>query len=240
LYTVVFDRLIGGVLKGFGEASADLIEDGAEKLLFDYYAHNIGIFSGAKTHKAVEEMSSLVFKPDGIKRDFSDFRRMVRGTVDQEGIFERYFDRYLRTEFDTAVAVSQMGSAWVGFEQDKDVLPYLRYEAIDDERTRRDHKQWDGITLPVDHKFWNTHTPPNGFNCRCMLIQLDEATPTPASKLKGTPPPDSELFEFNPGKSGYIFDPDKHPYTAKIAERYKVASEVNFGLPTPPKPTIPL
>jgi hypothetical protein len=53
------------------------------------------------------------------------------------------------------------------------------------------------------------------------------------------PSPDSDLFAFNPGKNGYIFDEKIHPYTKNIDERYKIAQSMNFGLPTPPKPKTP-
>ena len=37
------------------------------------------------------------------------------------------------------------------------------------------HLAPDGIIRPVDDPFWNTHSPPAGFRCRCSLISLSEA-----------------------------------------------------------------
>lgn len=51
---------------------------------------------------------------------------------------------------------------------------YLRYVAVMDERTRDDHKQWHGTVLPADHPWWSTHTPPNGWGCRCTVESLTE------------------------------------------------------------------
>ena len=42
------------------------------------------------------------------------------------------------------------------------------YDAVNDSRTRPQHLEWDGLVLPVDHPFWKTHAPPNGWGCRCM------------------------------------------------------------------------
>lgn len=78
-----------------------------------------------------------------------------------------------RTNMQSAYAVGQ----WREIEANKSLAPYLLYDAVDDFRTRPAHRSWDGTLLSVDHPFWNTHYPPNGFNCRCGVIQLsaDEA-----------------------------------------------------------------
>jgi len=73
-----------------------------------------------------------------------------------------------------------------------------------------------------------------------QLSEFDEYTITGDADVKNLPKPDQPLFEFNPGKNGYIFDETKHPYSVKVGERFKVAQSVNFGLPTPPKPVVPL
>jgi SPP1 gp7 family putative phage head morphogenesis protein len=53
--------------------------------------------------------------------------------------------------------------------------PYLMYSAVLDDRTRETHRALHGIIRPVDDKFWNTNMPPNGYNCRCTVIQLSVA-----------------------------------------------------------------
>ena len=50
--------------------------------------------------------------------------------------------------------------------------PYLMYHAVIDPSTRPEHRQWDGIILPADHTWWATHSPPNGFKCRCRVQYL--------------------------------------------------------------------
>ena len=36
------------------------------------------------------------------------------------------------------------------------------YDAVNDSRTRRpQHLEWDGLILPIDHPFWQTHGSPN-------------------------------------------------------------------------------
>ena len=44
---------------------------------------------------------------------------------------------------------------------------FLRYTAILDSKTRASHRALHGVILPKDHPFWDTHYPPNAWNCRC-------------------------------------------------------------------------
>lgn len=34
---------------------------------------------------------------------------------------------------------------------------------------RLQHLAWDGLVLPADHPFWDTHAPPNGWGCTCRI-----------------------------------------------------------------------
>lgn len=41
---------------------------------------------------------------------------------------------------------------------------------------RVEHQQWDGLALPKDDPFWNTHFPPNGWGCRCYARFISQAS----------------------------------------------------------------
>ena len=83
--------------------------------------------------------------------------------------------RRLKTIFRTNLRVSASAARWERIQDHKDRFPYLMYDAVNDSRTRPQHLEWDGLVLPVDHPFWKTHGPPNGWGCRCILRQLSEA-----------------------------------------------------------------
>lgn len=51
---------------------------------------------------------------------------------------------------------------------------YIRYLAVLDSRTRPAHRRWHDVILPSDHRFWDTHFPPNGWNCRCTVQVLTQ------------------------------------------------------------------
>lgn len=59
-------------------------------------------------------------------------------------------------------------------------MPYWRYRHADGvANPRPQHLAWDGLTLPREHPFWQTHFPPNGWNC------FPAATPVRCDALLG-------------------------------------------------------
>lgn len=53
--------------------------------------------------------------------------------------------------------------------------PFFQYDAINDSRTRPSHAALDNVIAPADSPFWQTHTPPLGYRCRCTRIGLSAA-----------------------------------------------------------------
>lgn len=84
-------------------------------------------------------------------------------------------ERRLRTIYNTNVRMSMASGHWTRIQRQKDVYPYLRYLPSSSERKRPLHMSWYGILLPVDHPFWQTHFPPNGWGCKCHFEQVSES-----------------------------------------------------------------
>lgn len=82
--------------------------------------------------------------------------------------------RRLRTIYDTNLRMARATALWGRIWAARDLLPYLRYSAVMDGRTRPLHRAWHNVVLPVEHPWWQTHFPPNGWNCRCTVVQLSE------------------------------------------------------------------
>ena len=53
-----------------------------------------------------------------------------------------------------------------------DEFPYLMYDAVNDSRTRPTHAALDNMTWRKED-FPDEHWPPNGFNCRCEVRNLN-------------------------------------------------------------------
>lgn len=72
--------------------------------------------------------------------------------------------RRLRIIYDTNIRMATARGRWERFERLRDSFPYLRYIAVLDARTRPEHMAWHDTVLPMDHPWWKTHAPPNGWN----------------------------------------------------------------------------
>lgn len=99
-------------------------------------------------------------------------------------------NRRLRTIYNTNVRMSMATGHWARIQRQKDVFPYLRYLPSTSEHKRPLHMSWYGILLPVDHPFWQTHFPPNGWGCKC---QFEQVTERKMRKMGWTVTPDADL-----------------------------------------------
>ena len=52
--------------------------------------------------------------------------------------------------------------------------PYGLYRHGGSAEPRPEHLAWDGIVLPLDDPWWDTHTPQNGWGCTCKKFTLSE------------------------------------------------------------------
>lgn len=84
--------------------------------------------------------------------------------------------RRLRTIFDVNMRSAYQAGRWQRIERVKAAMPFLRYVATLDSRTRPQHRAWHGVVLPADHPWWNTHYPPCGWRCRCTVTQMSGRT----------------------------------------------------------------
>lgn len=190
---------------------------------------NLYKFGAAKTYAQALELSELLTDENGEVKTFSQFK------TDAKAIHTKYNVNWLRTEFDSAKASARMASNWRGFEDDKDLYD-LQYDTAGDSKVREEHAQWDGITLPVDDTFWDTHFPPNDWNCRCDVRQVAKGTAlTTKSMLKNIEPPLPQ-FNNNSGKSKLIFL-NNHPYIETVGTNTfrELKAVEDYGLQTTEK-----
>ena len=104
----------------------------------------------------------------------------------------------LETIFRTNMQTAYSVQAWQEIEAQAEIAPFLMYDAVDDFRTREQHRRWDRTVLPWNHPWFNSHYPPLGFNCRCGVIQLSEDELGAMGLSPSEPPEDGTYRWRNP------------------------------------------
>jgi Phage Mu protein F like protein len=77
--------------------------------------------------------------------------------------------RRLQTIFWSNMRAARAAGQWERVQRSKKALPYLLYVRTSSADPRQEHLDWAGIILPIDHPFWRTHFPPNGWGCKCAV-----------------------------------------------------------------------
>lgn len=170
------------------------------------------VFSGMKAFHELNEAFPSLLDENGNRKTFERFLKDVRS------IDATYNSNYLRSEFNFVQASAEMAAKWEGFMQDGDRY-YLQYRTAHDNKVRPEHAALHGMTLPITDSFWEEYYPPNGWNCRCNVVQVRKsrypATPHDEAMALGEEALQRDtkgMFRFNPGKQEKAV-PDYNPYT---------------------------
>lgn len=131
------------------------------------------VVAGATKAGLVADFHEAVTRAIAEGRTLADFRKDFDAIVARHG-WTYKGKRGWRSAviYNTNMRMAHSAGRWAQAQRLKARRPYLRYVATLDDRTRPDHRDWHGTVLPVDHEFWATHMPPNGWNCRCTVQSL--------------------------------------------------------------------
>lgn len=220
LTTLVAEDLRNAIVEGFGK---DLPAIDYETPDYDKLANlekNVYQFSAAKDFQQLKSMTLTLKDGDKI-RTFTEFRNEALKISDV------YNGPWLRTEYNTAVGSAQMAAKWNRFYKDKNVLPLLQYRTVEDDRVRPSHAALDLVIKNIDDPFWDMYYPPNGWNCRCDVIQVVHGTETPDKDIV-TPDDVPKMFQTNMAKEGMVF-PKNSPYYIDLPDAIKKQAEDLLG-----------
>ncbi len=180
------------------------------------------IFSGMKTFHELNEAFPSLIDENGNRKPFEQFLN------DVQRIDRTYNQNYLRAEYNFCQASATMAAKWEQFQQDGDRYN-LQYRTQRDKRVRPEHAALDRVTLPMSDPFWEEFYPPNGWNCRCTVVQVRKSkypvTPHDEAMALGeeaTGKDTKGIFHFNPGIEQKTF-PDYNPYTIRECRNCDVA-----------------
>lgn len=175
--------------------------------------NDIAQFSAFKETCFRSQLESLL-TDNGKVVPWSDFKKKAAE------LNVEYNQRWLKTEYHHTVATANSVEKWKSFEADADLYPNLKFNAVNDARTREKHRILDGLVLPINHAFWKTHAVPLDWGCRCDLEQTDEepSKEVPEILIKG-------VFKNNAGLSGKVFG--EIPYQNRMSIAQVLESKAN-------------
>lgn len=231
------DKPVKQLHKALNDVISDAVSAGitheVPNTLIAYLKRDVFIFSGMKTYAELKEASQLLTTPAGEVKPYHQFAEDVKK------VNSTYNDNYLQAEYQFATGSAQMAANWAEIDQDND----LQYRTAGDDRVRPDHAALANITLPAKDKFWDKYYPPNGWNCRCLAVEVlpgkyarsesDDAMQkgdAATTKLDKNGKNRDEIFRFNPGKQERIFPP-KHPYYAQhCGKKLNVSGHIGLAM----------
>lgn len=191
--------------------------------MLDRLTRDVWHFSGAKNYHNLRDMTLALRDEQGQLREFDSWKEQALQ------ICETYNEKWMRTEYNMAIASSQNAARWVDFQRDARVIPNLRYQTVGDDQVRDSHRVLDGVVKRIGDPFWVTHYPPNGYGCRCEAVQApgEQETPTSDTPKVGIP----SMFRTNLAATGLIF-PAKHPFYNGIPPEVKAtySKQVNRNI----------
>lgn len=211
------------------KAVADNVIEGTLRAALD---EDVFLFSVLKTHAQLFEASRLLTDDRGLRKPFAsseqDFQRLQA----------TYNSSWLEAELNYANAAATAADRWQRLDDNPDFV--LQYRTAKDERVRQSHEALHNTTLPKDDPFWDNYYPPNGWNCRCIAIEVRSGkykdSDTLDSAKKGEEATTqigkgginkAAIFRYNPGKRKVIFPPN-HPYR-KVQGAEQVPTSLQKG-----------
>lgn len=180
------------------------------------------IFSSIKTFHELNEAFPSLLDENGDRKPFEQFLN------DVQKIDKTYNRHYLEAEYNFVNASAEMAAKWETYAEDGDRYN-LQYRTAGDDKVRPEHAALNGVTLPQSDPFWETYYPPNGWNCRCTVVQVRKSkyatTPREEAMARGEEALQSDtkgIFRFNSGKQEKAI-PDYNAYTIKRCRDCDVA-----------------
>ncbi len=155
-------------------------------------------------------------------QSFGEFRRELQPLLERMGWWGRQalFDplegaerevqlgspRRLKTIYNTNLRTAHAAGQWQRIQRAKATHPYLLYQLGPSREHRVEHQGWAGRLLPVDHPWWQTHFPPNGWGCKCHVraVSKREAERLRAQGAVSEVAPDDGEQEYVNQRSGEV------------------------------------
>lgn len=207
LFQATYKHLSEGIDVGYGE-----VKTAEDAMMVYQLKNNVAVFSAFKSNHYGSTMRALLVDENDKKRTWGEFKK-VANEIDP-----KYNQLWLAVEYNMATRQARSAEQWQNFKRDQDTYPNLEYMPSRSAEPRDAHTKLYGTIAPIDHPFWSTALPPNGWGCKCWVKQTrepsnvsDEDTPEPIPGIEG-----------NAGKTGRVFSAS-HAFVTAVKKEDKAA-----------------
>ena len=192
------------------------------------FKHNAAVFASFKSHQQTKEIVAELLDENGDLRSFHDFKKAVLGShIDRD-----YNHHWLKTEYNMAVRSARSAVQFKKFWGLKHLYPNLEYLESTAKKKRKEHLEYVGTILPIEHPWWNDHLPPVEWGCECGVRNTDKPE-TAVPDDNGAPI--NPVFANNPAKTAEIVNMEEHPYVKGVCKYFPTCTRRTGGsLPTAP------
>ncbi|MEZ1841301.1 PBECR2 nuclease fold domain-containing protein [Pseudomonas putida] len=133
------------------------------------------VVAGTTKRDLIADMRGAVEKAIANGRTLDQFRKDFDKIVNQHG-WEYNGGRAWRTRtiFETNLRQSYNAGreAQMADPELRKARPYGLYRHGDSANPRPHHLAWNGTVLPLDDAWWSTHSPQNGWGCKCKKFMV--------------------------------------------------------------------
>lgn len=203
LHRIVGALLESNVFEGYGKTPSEVDFSTPDGPMIARLTRDTWQFAAAKNYQQMRDLTLALVDENGRARTFPEFKAAA------EAINAKYNKSWLLTEYNSAVGSATMASRWAEFKANEKTMPYLKYQTVGDDRVRNEHRALDGVIRKIDDTFWSTHYPPNGWGCRCDVVQLATSSAKQTEHIPDVPI--NPMFRTNLAATGLVY-PAGHPY----------------------------
>lgn len=118
------------------------------------------------------ETFKAALKPNLVKRGWWGRAMMTDPADGQQKEVQLGSTRRLKVIYDTNLRTAHSEGQWARIQANKATLPYLMYDHTPSAHERKEHAAWDGLVLPADDPWWQSHMPVKAWGCKCRVIQM--------------------------------------------------------------------
>ncbi|MGB1239945.1 MAG: PBECR2 nuclease fold domain-containing protein, partial [Pseudomonadales bacterium] len=168
--------------------------------------------SGANKTAIVEDFLSAVRAAVEDGETLADFRKRFDTIVEQHG-WDYHGSRGWRSKliYETNVrqaynAGREAQMAEPGFQA---LFPYAEYRHSGAEHYRPEHKSWNSLVLLINDPWWDTHSPSNGYGCKCKKFPKSERALRRGGKRTPDPTPEVIYKEHIDKRTGEVLQVPK-------------------------------